>query len=371
MMCKIKRKRINPFGRNVHAFIYLLTFFMMLSGAVYSQTGSKITVKGVVTDATGEPLAGATVSEKGTTNGTMTGVDGDFTLSVAPNGTLTVTYVGFHSKEVEVGGQTTIKISLVEDSKVLDEVVVTALGIKRDRKSLGYAMQEVKGDNLTETRDANVANSLAGKIAGVQIKQSGTGVGGSTRIVIRGNNSIAGNNQPLVVVDGVPIDNFSSKTDDYWGNSLADKGSGISDISPDDIESISVLKGPAAAALYGSRAGNGVVMITTKKGTSGKGVGITFNTNLTIDNPMQTPEYQNVYGQGSNGSFDNNQFGSWGPKMDGQTVEMALGKYPYSARDNNLYKDFLRTGSSWTNSLDVSKNSEDMTFRVKHYSFII
>ncbi len=363
MMCKIKRKRINPFGRNVHAFIYLLTFFMMLSGAVYSQTGSKITVKGVVTDATGEPLAGATVSEKGTTNGTMTGVDGDFTLSVASNGTLTVTYVGFHSKEVEVNGQTTFKVSLIEDSKVLDEVVVTALGIKRDRKSLGYAMQEVKGDNLTETRDANVANSLAGKIAGVQIKQSGTGVGGSTRIVIRGNNSIAGNNQPLVVVDGVPIDNFSSKTDDYWGNSLADKGSGISDISPDDIESISVLKGPAAAALYGSRAGNGVVMITTKKGTSGKGVGITFNTNLTIDNPMQTPEYQNVYGQGSNGSFDNNQFGSWGPKMDGQTAEMALGKYPYSARDNNLYKDFLRTGSSWTNSLDVSKNSEDMTFR--------
>jgi TonB-linked SusC/RagA family outer membrane protein len=363
MMCKIKRKRINPFGRNVHAFIYLLTFFMMLSGAVYSQTGSKITVKGVVTDATGEPLAGATVSEKGTTNGTMTGVDGDFTLSVASDGTLTVTYVGFHSKEVEVGGQTTIKISLIEDSKVLDEVVVTALGIKRDRKSLGYAMQEVKGDNLTEMRDANVANSLAGKIAGVQIKQSGTGVGGSTRIVIRGNNSIAGNNQPLVVVDGVPIDNFSSKTDDYWGNSLADKGSGISDISPDDIESISVLKGPAAAALYGSRAGNGVVMITTKKGASGKGVGITFNTNLTIDNPMQTPEYQNVYGQGSNGSFDNNQLGSWGPKMDGKTVDMALGKYPYSARDNNLYKDFLHTGSSWTNSLDVSKNSEDMTFR--------
>jgi TonB-dependent SusC/RagA subfamily outer membrane receptor len=124
-----------------------------------------------------------------------------------------------------------------------------------------------------------------------------------------------------------------------------------------------VLKGPVAAALYGSRAGNGVVMITTKKGTSGKGVGITFNTNLTIDNPMQTPEYQNVYGQGANGSSDNNQFGSWGPKMDGQTAEMALGKYPYSARDNNLYKDFLRTGSSWTNSLDVSKNSEDMTFR--------
>lgn len=362
-MCKIKKERIYPFGRNVHVSIFLLAFFVMLSATMSSQSGSKITVKGIITDVSGFPLTGATVSEKGTTNASMTDIDGNFVLSVASDGILSITYVGFLPKEVRVNGQTTLNISLTEDSKILDEVVVTALGIKRDRKALGYAMQEVKGDDLTETRDANLANSLAGKIAGVQIKQSGTGVGGSTRIVIRGNNSIAGNNQPLVVVDGVPIDNFSSKTDDYWGNSLADKGSGISDISPDDIESISVLKGPAAAALYGSRAGNGVVMITTKKGNSSKGVGITYNTNLTIDNPMQTPKFQNVYGQGSNGTFDKNQFGSWGAKMDGREVDMALGRYPYAARDNNLYNDFLRTGSSWTNSLDLSKSSEDMTFR--------
>ena len=364
MMCKIKRKRINPFGRNVHAFIYLLTFFMMLSGAVYSQTGSKITVKGVVTDATGEPLAGATVSEKGTTNGTMTGVDGDFTLSVASNGTLTVTYVGFHSKEVEVNGQTTIKISLVEDSKVLDEVVVTALGIKRDRKSLGYALSEVKGDQLTETRDANIANSLSGKVAGLQVKQSGTGPAGSSRIVLRGNNSIGGNNQPLVVVDGVPIDSSTGGSDDYWGNRAVDKGSGMADISPDDIETISVLKGPAAAALYGSRAGNGVIMITTKTGAGKKGIGISVNSNLTFDSPMELPEYQNVYGQGSGNKYVANATSSWGEKMTGQTFKDFVGRdIVYSPYDNNL-KDFIETGTTWTNSLELTSSSDKNTMRL-------
>jgi TonB-linked SusC/RagA family outer membrane protein len=224
-------------------------------------------------------------------------------------------------------------------------------------------MQEVKGDQLTETRDANVANALAGKIAGVQIRQNGTGVGGSTKILIRGNNSITGNNQPLIVVDGVPIDNFSGETAEYYGNSMADKGSGISDISPDDIESMSVLKGPAAAALYGSRAGNGVVMITTKRGAAGKGIGITFNSNLMFENTMQTPKFQNEYGQGANGAFDPDKLGSWGAKMDGKTVTTALGQLPYSARGNNIYSDFMRTGNSWTNSVDISKATEDLSFR--------
>jgi len=320
-------------------------------------------VNGTVLDNYGEPVIGANVIVKGTTNGTITDFDGNFSLEVPMNAVLSVSYIGYIPQEVVYTGQTTLNITLIEDTQALDEVVVTALGIKRERRALGYAMQDVKGDQLTETRDANVANALAGKIAGVQINQSGTGVGGSTRILIRGNNSIAGNNQPLIVVDGVPIDNFSSDTDDYWGTGAIDKGSGISDISPDDIESMSVLKGPAAAALYGSRAGNGVVMITTKTGSTGKGLGINFNTNLTFDSPMMTPDFQNEYGQGSNGAFDINQVGSWGPRMDGSMKEMALGNYPYSARDNNLYKDFLRTGTSWTNSLDISKSTDDMTFR--------
>ena len=329
-------------------------------------------VNGTVLDEIGEPIIGANVVVKGTTIGTTTDLDGNFSLDVPEGSIITISYIGYNAQEITYSGQSELNITLVEDTQALDEVVVTALGLKREKKALGYAMQEVKGEKLTEVRDANVANALAGKIAGVQINQSSTGVGGSTRILIRGNNSIAGNNQPLIVVDGVPIDNFSSDTDDYWGNSAIDKGSGISDINPDDIESMSVLKGPAAAALYGSRAGNGVIMITTKKGSiHSKGLGVIYNTNLTFENPMMTADFQNIYGQGGEETvdgvtsvqFNNNKIGSWGPRMDGSMKDMALGSYAYSARDNDLYKDFLRTGTSWTNSLEISKASEDMTFR--------
>ncbi|MDR1644207.1 MAG: SusC/RagA family TonB-linked outer membrane protein [Tannerellaceae bacterium] len=326
-----------------------------------TQQNSRVT--GAVEDNLG-PIAGASLLVKGTSNGTITDQDGRFTLEGVKQGDIIrVSFIGYLAQEITYTGQSTLTIQLIEDSQTLDEVVVTALGIKREKKALGYAMQEVKGEALTETRDANVANALAGKVAGVQIRQNGTGVGGSTQILIRGNNSITGNNQPLIVVDGVPIDNFSGDTGDYWGNSKADKGSGISDISPDDIESMTVLKGPAAAALYGSRAGNGVVMITTKKATAGKGIGVSFNSNLTIENPMQTPSFQNEYGQGSNGVFDADIVGSWGARMDGQIVATALGNVPYSARDNNLYTDFMRTGNTWTNSLDISKATDDISFR--------
>ncbi|MDR0750214.1 MAG: SusC/RagA family TonB-linked outer membrane protein [Tannerellaceae bacterium] len=340
--------------------IYAETITIEPRAAMLQQSG-KIT--GTIEDAFG-PVIGASILVKGTTNGTITGMNGEFTLDGLRNGDIIlISYIGYVSQEIVYTGQTTLSVKLAEDTQKLDEVVVTALGIKREKKALGYAMQEVKGDQLTEARDANVVNTLAGKIAGVQINQSSTGVGGGTRIVIRGNNSIAGNNQPLVVVDGVPIDNFSSDTDEYWGNGAIDKGSGISDISPDDIESMSVLKGPAAAALYGSRAGNGVVMITTKTGGAGKGLGVSLNTNLTFESPMMTPDFQNVYGQGSNNVFGNDLVGSWGPKMDGSTQAMALGSFPYAARDNNLYSDFLGTGTSWTNSLELGKSTEDMTFR--------
>lgn len=321
------------------------------------------TCTGIVKDAAGETVIGASVLVKGTTTGSITDFDGKFTLEGVKKGsTLQISFVGYQTQEVVWKGQK-IEVTLKEDTQALEEVVVTALGIKREKKALGYSMSEVKGESLTKTRDANVANALAGKVAGLQIKQNGTGVGGSSRIIIRGNNSIMGNNQPLVVVDGVPIDNFSGGTDDYWGNGNVDKGSGISDISPDDIESMSVLKGPAAAALYGSRAGNGVVMITTKKGTKNKGWGVSYNTNFTVENPMQTPEFQNVYGQGSKGEFDKNQGMSWGSKMDGSEKEMTLGNFKYAARDNDLYKDFLQTGTSWTNSVDLSKSTEEMSFR--------
>lgn len=369
-------RTISSPGSFTLAYFLLFAFFLLLTPFhLYAQNGT--TIKGTITDSDGIEIIGANVVVRGTTNGTITNIDGEFTLDNVSNGdVIQVSYIGYTAQDVTYTGQSPLKITLIEDSQVIDEVVVTALGIKRERKALGYAMQEVKGDQLTETRDANIANSLAGRIAGVQINQSSTGVGGSTRILIRGNNSIAGNNQPLIVVDGVPIDNFSSDTEEYWGNGAIDKGSGISDISPDDIESMSVLKGPAAAALYGSRAGNGVVMITTKTGAGRKGLGVSVNSNITFENPMMTPDYQNVYGQGGwvlsdpddkNSPlvhrFGNDVVGSWGPKMDGSTQDMALGKYSYSARDNNLYKDFLRTGTTWTNSMELSKATEDMTIR--------
>jgi TonB-linked SusC/RagA family outer membrane protein len=321
-------------------------------------------VSGRVTAAAdGSAVPGASVMVKGTTQGTSTDADGRFSLQVnnPSSDILVVSFIGYATQEIALLGRTTLNVTLQEDVSQLSEVVVTALGIEREKRELGYSVQDVRGDRLTESRDANIANSLAGKVAGVQIRQNGTGAGGSTRITIRGNNTIAGQNQPLVVVDGIPIDSENKSPDDYWGNSTIDKGSGLGDISPDDVESISVLKGPAAAALYGSRAANGVILVTTKTGKRTKGIGVTLNTNYTFDRPMQTPKFQNVYGQGLNGTFDNNTVGSWGPKMDGSSQAQALGTLPYSARDNDLYKDFLQTGSSWTNSVEFSKNTEEMT----------
>lgn len=364
MMCKVKKRECSSPGRKVYPFIHFLIFFMFFASVAYAQTGEKIVVKGVVKDAAGDPLTGATVAEKGSTNGTMTDIDGGFSLSVASDGILSVTYVGFLSKDVAVKGKATIDIILEEDSQVLDEVVVTALGIKRDRKSLGYALSEVKGDQLTETRDANVANSLSGKVAGLQVKQSGTGAAGSSRIVLRGNNSIDGNNQPLVVVDGIPINSDTGGSEDFWGNQSVDRGSGMADISPDDIASISVLKGPAAAALYGSRAGNGVIMITTKTGAGTSGIGISVNSNLTFDSPMQYPKYQNEYGQGTDGEYVSTAAASWGERMTGQTYKNLIGgDIVYSPADNDL-KDFLRTGTTWTNSIELTSANEKNTFRV-------
>lgn len=339
----------------------MMVLIMLLSGmTMKAQTGGNITVSGIVKDGSGETLIGASVVQKGTTNASMTGIDGDYKLTVPSDATLVVTYVGFNPKEVQVNGKTKLDIVVSEDTKLLDEVVITALGIKRDKKSLGYALQEIKGDQLTETRDPNVANALAGKVAGLQVRQSATGPSGSSSIVLRGMNSIGGNNQPLVVVDGVPIDSSTGGSEDFWGNRAVDKGSGMADISPDDIESMSVLKGPAAAALYGSRAGNGVIMITTKKGsgmqgTNGKPIGISFNSNFVIEDPMQTPKFQNTYGQGINGKYAQNEAASWGEVMTGQArTDLAGNPITYSGDNNNL-SDFLRTGTTWTNSLDLSK----------------
>lgn len=242
----------------------LMSLLLLLTTAAYAQDR---TITGTVTSAEdNQPMPSVTVLIKGTNTATQTDIDGKYSIKANAGSTLVFSFVGYTAREVKLGSSATINIQLVTDSKQLGEVVVTALGIKREKKALGYSMQELKGDALTESRDPNMVNALSGKVAGLQIKQNGTGPTGSTRIVLRGNNSLGSNNQPLVVVDGVPIDNYSGNTADFWGNKSIDKGSGINDVASDDVESISVLKGPAAAALYGSRAGNGVIMITTKKG---------------------------------------------------------------------------------------------------------
>ena len=338
-------------------FLHLMLAFSLLSTTVFAQT-----VKGKVTSSSdGQPLPGVSVLVKGTTTGTSTDADGNFTVNADADQTLVLSFIGYANKEVAVGNASFLDISLDEEVSQLNEVVITALGIERQKKELGYAVQDVSGDQLTQARDVNVANALAGKVAGVQIKQNATGVGGSTRITIRGNNTISGANQPLIVVDGIPMSNFASSPDDYWGNSAIDKGSGLGDIAPDAIASISVLKGPAASALYGSRAANGVILVTTKTGRNSTG-GLSFSSNFTFDRPMMTPDFQNRYGQGLGGTFNNNVVGSWGPEMDGSTQTMALGELPYSARDNDLYKDFLRTGTTWTNSVEFSKTYQDISF---------
>ncbi|MGL5635625.1 MAG: TonB-dependent receptor plug domain-containing protein, partial [Bacteroidales bacterium] len=233
------------------------------SDAAAVQQAKTILLKGVVKDA-GGPIIGATVNVKGTNNGVITDLDGNFEITVSPGDILSVAYLGYRTQDIKITDQKFLDVTLQEATEDLGEVVVTALGMKRDKKALGYAMQELKGDALVDARESNVANALSGKVSGLQIIRSNNGVGGSSKIVLRGNSSLTGNNQPLIVVDGIPMDNFTGGVDDVWGNSGPDMGSGLSDINPDDIESMSVLKGASAAALYGSRAGNGVILITTK-----------------------------------------------------------------------------------------------------------
>lgn len=301
----------------------------------------KITIKGIATDGSGEALIGASISEKGTTNATITGINGDFTLSVPANATLVVSYVGYVTKEIAVNGQTAVEIILKEDTKMLDEVVVTALGIKKKGKSLTYSTQIVGGDELTKTKDPNMITALAGKTAGVQINKSASGLGGSAKVVIRGNRSASGNNQPLYVIDGVPINNnITDQTSTSLGGTNdagnRDGGDGISNLNPDDIESMNILKGPSAAALYGSQAANGVVVITTKKGKVGR-TSVTFNTNTTLDLAAYgIPDFQNSYTGVTT---------SWGSKINGSP---------------DYTDDFFKTGITTINSIALSAGSEKM-----------
>ena len=253
------------------------------------------TVTGTVVDSDGVPVPGVTIVVEGTTTGTTSNSDGTFTLSNAPlEGALVFSFIGYETQTLDLAGVTSLNVTLLPSFEELEEVVVTALGIERATKALTYSVSQVEGEELMKAQESNVGSALIGKIAGVDVTAIGGGIAGSNKIVIRGNNSLTGSNNPLIVVDGLPIDNNPRLG---WGG--RDYGDGLSSINPDDIESISVLKGNSAAALYGYRAANGVVMITTKKGRAGKGIGVEINSSYTIDEPINTFNAQHgMYGQG-------------------------------------------------------------------------
>lgn len=340
-----------------------------------------VTLTGKVVDAgDGQPVVGASVYLKIDNKvGAITDITGSFKLIVPDKYsgralTLVIAYIGYNQEEVIVNDPASVlQIKLAQNNKALNEVVVTALGISKQKKSLGYSVTEVKGTEFTQARENNVANALTGKVAGVNAAGLSTGPGGSSRVVIRGNGGLAGDNQPLYVVNGMPIDNSvpgGAATVNGITNNV-DRGDGIAAINPDDIESISVLKGGTAAALYGSRAANGVILITTKKGRIQKGVGVEFNSTATYDNVAVFPDYQYEYGQGDGGvkpttlaAAQASGRRSWGSKIDGSTDYVAVDgeNHPYVAQKNNL-KNFYQTGSTYTNSLAFLGGNEAFTYR--------
>ena len=338
---------------------FLIPFF---SFQVYSQT-----VTGKVSDADGKGIADISVIVKGSTSGTATGASGKYTITAASNAVLVFSAVGFKNQEIAVAGRSVINVTLQVNEQVLGEVVVTALGISKQARGLGYAASNVKAEDLTVNRTSNPLNALQGKVAGVNISSLGTGPGGSSKIRIRGQSSISGQNNPLIVINGVPVDNtnFNDNAVSVKGGGVfADGGDGLSSINPDDIENMSILKGAPAAALYGSRAKDGVIMITTKTKGKGKGIGVTYNANYTFDTPLDFTDYQKVYGQGENGvrptTIDPTS-GQWsfGEKIQpGMTQTLfSTPNIPYVAQGSRI-KEFYRTGQNLTNTVTLSTGTE-------------
>ncbi|TAJ14401.1 SusC/RagA family TonB-linked outer membrane protein [Marinilabiliaceae bacterium JC017] len=329
-------------------------------------------VSGNVTDKSGYGIPGVNVSVKGTTNGTITNIDGAYTLEVNDDAILVFSFIGFISQEVPVVSTSTVNVVLEEEVMSVDEVVVTALGIKREKKALGYAAAEVGAEAFDNAKDANVMGALSGRLAGVQINTTGQGAGGSSSVIIRGSAVLSKSNEPLYVVDGVPISNTQFSNADDSGNGGIDSGNGLSGIAADDIENVSVLKGPAATALYGSRAINGVVLVTTKSGKGEKGTSVEFNSNFTLDMANIASDWQSVYGQGLHGKAPQTQpegddnTSMWGAKYsDVDTYINYRGdKKSYKFYDNE--KDFYDLGMTWSNSIAVTHNGENSNVRLSY-----
>ncbi|AHF16264.1 SusC/RagA family TonB-linked outer membrane protein [Niabella soli] len=344
-------------------------FLAPLWGAAQTRT-----ISGTVADQlTGTPLTGVTIEVSGTNRRAVSDERGTFSIDAGVHGILLFSYVGYANRQVNTDSvKTRLRVSLQSAENALDEVVVTALGVSKAKKSLGYATQELKAKDIGEAKETNIVNALAGKVAGVRITNT-QGDMGSSRIVIRGETSIAGNNQPLFVVDGVPVDNSQ-----LGAGGSRDFRNAIADLNPEDIETISVLKGPNAAALYGSRAAQGVILIKTKTGKRKNGLGVTLNSNVNIAKLLLLPDYQNVFGQGSEGKFsyiDGKGGGvndgvdeSWGPKMDGRLIPQFFSKgqaVPFVAHPNNV-RDYFRTGATFSNGIALANAGDNYDYRIAY-----
>lgn len=383
----MQKKKIRDFCSR--QWVWLLAMFMSIQ--LVSAQGGQIKVSGVVVDQTGDAIIGASVSVVGASQGTVTDLDGKFIISAAPKAILKISYMGYTTQNVSIGNKTDLKITLLEDAKALDEVVITAMGITREAKSLSSAQQSINTESMTEARASNMLDMLSGKAAGMQIV-SGGGPLASTRVVIRGNNSLTGNNQPLFVVDGVPILNNSGEDGDL------DYGNAINGINPDEIENIEVLKGANAAALYGSDAANGVLLITTKKASRKPGLGITYGFNMGFNSLYNYPTYQNIYGSGQHVRFERNggvnyygnsgtggvnfnpdlPYGIWNPNMVGQDnrswgmpmlgfdVVGRNGEVKSYVPEKGTIEDMYKTSHTYTNSISLDKVTDLATFRLSY-----
>jgi TonB-linked SusC/RagA family outer membrane protein len=353
---------------------------LVFGSGLYAQ---ERTISGAVKDANGGGIPGVNVIVKGTANGTTTDTDGKYSISVS-GGVLVFSFIGYVAQEVEVGSQTSIDVTLVEDVTQLSEVVVTALGIERDKKALQFSMTQVNGDNFVQARENSLGNALAGRVAGVNVTKIASGPAGSSRVVIRGAKSLgASMNQPLYVVDGIPMDNTNFGQAGVWGG--ADQGDGMTSVNPDDIQSISVLKGASAAALYGSRAANGVILVTTKKGTSKKALGVEFNSNYVFETAINLTDLQTSFGSGGMvgttvqnrvatkanvigelaNAWNGGWYGqAWGPRFaSGQKVLHFDGKIRDYQNAGDNWERYFQTGTSFTNSLALTGGSENQNFR--------
>ncbi len=349
------------------AFALLLVF-----GVSFVSKAQTRELRGTVTASTdGLPMPGVTILDKNKQTGTTTDVDGQYSISVDENTVLVFSFIGFEAQEFTVGNLTELNVTLMESANEMSEFVVTSFGMERDKKALGYSVTQLDGDKFTESRAINVGNALTGKVAGVNVTPPATGAGGSTRVVIRGGSSLGGNDQPLYVVNGIPIESGNLGNAGMWGGN--DAGDGLSAINADDIESISVLKGATAAALYGSRASNGVILITTKGGSERKGIGVAINSNFTVDRVQDFTEFQRVYGPGQDGERPTTQddalnfaTNGWGDRYDGaNSIQFDGEQRPYAFTGED-FNDFYRTGTTWNNSVALFGGDDKTTYRFSY-----